>query len=155
MAGRPAKPTALKLLQGNPGGRRLNTREPRPETGAPTRPEWLDAEAKREWSRVVPELARLGLLAKIDRGLIAAYCQTWAQYVRAVKVIERLGMTFETASGYLTQRPEVGIANAALAKMLSLSAKFGFTPSDRARIVVPEAPPADPFAEFLGKKRSG
>ena len=29
--GRKPKPTALKMLEGNPGGRPLNTKEPKPE----------------------------------------------------------------------------------------------------------------------------
>ena len=152
--GRPPKPTALKLLQGNPGKRPLNKREPRPEAGAPTRPEWLLPEAKREWNRIVPELVRMGLLAKIDRASLAAYCQCWARYVEAQKDIETHGATFETATGYLAPRPSVGIANQMLQRISALSAKFGFTPSDRGRIVAPLQEATDEFSEFLAQSRA-
>ena len=152
--GRPPKPTALKVLQGNPGKRALNKREPRPTTGAPTRPEWLLPEAKREWNRLVPELTRLGLLATVDRASLAAYCQCWARYVEAQNDIKQHGATFTTDKGYEGPRPSVGIANQMLQRISALSAKFGFTPSDRARIVVPVAEPVDEFSQFLEKSRA-
>ena len=41
MAGRKPKPTAIKELEGNPGKRKLNKKEPKPEKGMPVCPEWL------------------------------------------------------------------------------------------------------------------
>lgn len=154
MVGRPAKPTKLKILAGNPGKRPLPRGEPQPTIGIPTRPGWLSTEAKREWNRIVPELAELGLLARIDRALISAYCQCWAMYVDAIRDIRKNGMTFETEKGYVGQRPAVGIAARMLEKMNQLSAKFGFTPSDRAKMSMPELTDEDPFAEFLKKGQS-
>ena len=151
MAGRPPKPTRLKLLQGNPGKRVLPKAEPKPALGTPTRPAWLAPEAKREWARVVPELNRLGLLARIDRALITAYCQCWAMYVDATKDIEENGTTFETEKGYQGPRPSVAIAAKMIEKLNQLSAKFGLTPSDRAKMAMPEPKDEDPFAEFLKK----
>ena len=48
MAGRKPKPTALKKLEGNPGKRKLNTKEPVPGKGMPDCPKWLLPEAKKE-----------------------------------------------------------------------------------------------------------
>ena len=45
MAGRKPKPTALKKLEGNPGKRKLNTKEPVPGKGMPDCPKWLLPEA--------------------------------------------------------------------------------------------------------------
>ena len=36
MAGRKPKPTAIKELEGNPGKRKLNKKEPKPDKGMPT-----------------------------------------------------------------------------------------------------------------------
>ena len=47
--GRKPKPTALKELEGNPGKRPLNDREPKPEKKAPPCPKWLNDDAKKEW----------------------------------------------------------------------------------------------------------
>src|ERR1700680_4917197 len=78
MSGPKPKPTTLKLLTGNPGKRPLNDAEPQPLVGDPGCPSWLDAEAKREWKRIAPELVSLGLLTILDRATFAAYCQAWA-----------------------------------------------------------------------------
>ena len=51
MAGRKPKPAAVKKLEGNPGKRKLNTKEPNPGKGMPDCPAWLLPEAKTEWIR--------------------------------------------------------------------------------------------------------
>ncbi len=48
MAGRKPKSTAVKKLKGNPGKRKLNTKEPNPGKGMPDCPVWLLPEAKTE-----------------------------------------------------------------------------------------------------------
>ena len=48
MAGRKPKPTALKKLEGNPGKRKLNTKEPMPGKGMPDCPKWLLPEGSEE-----------------------------------------------------------------------------------------------------------
>ena len=50
MAGRKPKLTAVKKLEGNPGKRKLNTKEPIPAKGMPTCPDWLMPEAKKEFA---------------------------------------------------------------------------------------------------------
>ena len=153
MSGPPPKPTRLRLLQGNPGRRPLPKSEPQPETGIPTRPHWLLPEAKREWSRIVPELLRLGLLVKIDRAMISTWCQCWGMYVEAVRDIRENGTTFSTEKGYEGPRPSVGVMNKMIEKMIALSVRFGMTPSDRSRISVPKPEAKDEFAVFLERDR--
>jgi P27 family predicted phage terminase small subunit len=149
MAGRPAKPTRLKLLQGNPGKRTLPHNEPQPELGVPTRPGWLAPEAKREWNRVVPELRRLGLLARIDRAMLVMWCETWGIFVEADRDIHENGSTFKTETGYVGPRPEVGIRFKAIEKLSQLSARFGMSPSDRAKMSAPPIEEENEFAKFL------
>lgn len=149
-------PTAIRILRGNPSKRPLPKNEPQPDTGIPTRPDWLSPEAKREWSRLAPKLDKLGLLAsEIDRGAFAAYCQTWATYVQAVKDLQERGTIQTAESGYESPRASVGIMVKMLEKLSALGAKFGLSPSDRARISVPEPPKKDEFDEFLKKGKSG
>lgn len=52
MAGRKPKPTTLKKLEGNPGKRKLNTKEPVPTKGMPDCPKWLLPGAKEEWKKL-------------------------------------------------------------------------------------------------------
>ena len=49
MAGRKPKPTAVKKLEGNPGKRKLNTKEPVPAKGMPACSDCLMPESKKEW----------------------------------------------------------------------------------------------------------
>lgn len=52
--GRKPKPTAMKMLEGNPGKRPLNLKEPVPEKKLPKCPDWLE-------DCNVPELIRMVL----------------------------------------------------------------------------------------------
>ena len=51
--GRKPKPTAIKLLEGNPGTRPLTESEPTPPKGQIKCPTWLMPEAKKEWKRLI------------------------------------------------------------------------------------------------------
>ena len=135
MKGRKPKPTALKVLAGNPGKRPLNDAEPNfmgERIG--NAPKHLSAEAKAEWKRVAPVLKAAGVLTPADRGALAAYCQAWARWVEAERKIETEGMVTTTPSGYEMQSPWVGIANKALELMRAFAAEFGMTPSSRTRV---------------------
>ena len=50
--GRKPKSTAIKKLEGNPGKRKWNTKEPIPTKGMPDCPGWLLPDAKKEWERL-------------------------------------------------------------------------------------------------------
>ena len=59
MRGRKPKPTVLKLLDGNPGKRTINDREPARRQGIPEMPAGLERRsAKAEWNRIVPEFGK-------------------------------------------------------------------------------------------------
>ena len=135
MAGRKPKPTAVKKLEGNPGKRKLNTKEPNPGKGMPDCPAWLLPEAKAEWIRLSEKLNQMGVLTEIDRSAFAAYCQSYARWKEAQQHIDEEGSTFETEKGYQQQTPWVGIANTNQKLMLQAASEFGLTPSARSRIM--------------------
>ena len=62
--GRKPKPTALKVLEGNPGHRPLNKKEPMPKGKLPRCPELLEEDAKKEWKRLGKVLAEMGINKK-------------------------------------------------------------------------------------------
>ena len=64
--GRTPKPTALKELEGNPGHRPLNDKEPRPKSKALACPSNLSKEAKKEWRRLCKEMEQEGVLTGWD-----------------------------------------------------------------------------------------
>ena len=133
-AGRKPKPTALKQLEGNPGKRKLPTEEPKLAPALPSPPKELTAAAKREWKRVGPELFAAGILTNADRAALAAYCQSWADWVTARANLDKDGWTKLSETGYEMQSPWVSIANRAMANYIKVAAEFGLTPSARARL---------------------
>ncbi len=141
------KPTALRVIEGNRGHRPIAKNEPKPTPILPTRPAWLLPEAKREWSRVVAELAQMGILTLVDRAALAAYCQAYARAVEAERAIRKKGLTF-TMKGYIQQRPEVAIANRAWQMVRAFASEFGFTPAARTRIQVSKNPEDEDWAEL-------
>lgn len=139
MAGRKPKPTVVKKLEGNPGKRKLSTKEPIPAKGMPNCPEWLLPEAKKEWERLVDLMNQMGVLTEVDMAAFAAYCQSYARWKEAQEHIDSGGSTFETDKGYQQQTPWVGIANTNQKLMLQAASEFGLTPSSRSRIVAGSA----------------
>ncbi|TCS82424.1 P27 family predicted phage terminase small subunit [Muricomes intestini] len=135
MAGRKPKPTALKTLEGNPGKRKINKKEPIPGKGIPTCPEWLLTEAKTEWERLTAVMDQMGVLTEVDRAAFAAYCQSYTRWKEAQEHIDSEWSTFETDKGYQQQAPWVGIANTNQKLMMQAASEFGLTHSARSRIV--------------------
>ena len=133
--GRKPKPTALKLLEGNPGKRPINENEPIPPKGKVKCPTWLEAEAKKEWKRLAPSLEAMGVLTQADLTAFAGYCQAYARWKEAEEFISQHGSIFQTPSGYVQQVPQVSIAQQNLKIMQSFCSEFGLTPATRARII--------------------
>jgi P27 family predicted phage terminase small subunit len=140
MRGRRPKPTRLKLLTGNPGKRPLNEDEPRPEAVIPDCPAELGAVARREWDRLVGELAALHLLTNLDRAALAAYCGAYGMWAEATEAIQKFGTMVKSPTGFPIQSPYVSIANRQAEIMMRISAEFGFTPASRGRISAPAEP---------------
>ena len=133
--GRKPKPTALKILEGNPGKRQLNANEPKPASKAPRCPMWLDSEAKKEWRRMSKQLEQLGILTEVDMAAFAGYCQAYARWKEAEEFITKHGTIVKTPSGYWQQVPQVSIAQTYLKIMNRFCEQFGLTPSARSRLI--------------------
>lgn len=158
-AGRKPTPTHLKLVKGNPGKRKLNKREAKPDLAQPSVPTFLNDDAKVEWGRVVGTLFNAGLMTEIDRGALAAYCQAYGRWAQAERALARMAardeltsaLMIKTSNGNAIQNPLVGIANKAKSDMVRYAAEFGMTPSARSRVEAkPPHEKADPFSEFFG-----
>ena len=79
--GRKPKPTGMKELEGNPGKRKLNTKEPKPDKKAPSCPKWLEPEARKEWKRLSRKMEQMGILTEVDMAAFAGYCQAYARFL--------------------------------------------------------------------------
>lgn len=153
--GRPPKPTTLKVLEGNPGKRPLPKNEPKPRPISPKCPSWLDREAKKLWKQLMPELERLGLMSIIDGAAFEAVCQNYATWVKCEKYLKKQGMTFETDTGYITQRPEVAIGQKALKAVHTFMTEFGLTPASRVRLGTKASSEEDDPMEALLRRVGG
>ena len=91
--GRKPKPTALKVLEGNPGHRPLNKKEPMLKGRLPRCPDWLEDDAKKEWKRLGKVLAEMGMLTNLDMMAFAGYCQAYARWKGAEEFITQHGDT--------------------------------------------------------------
>lgn len=145
-AGRTPKPAKLKLIEGRSPGRDSGGR---PVSGPPAfrrlppeAPPWLGEEARAEWDRVVPELARLELTKPIDRAALVAYCEMWEVFVRASAEVRERGLTVEnhsvkkdgTESVWYTANPAVAVQRNAQAALRGWAAEFGLTPSAEQKV---------------------
>ena len=139
MRGRKPKPTAVKILAGNPGKRPLNDSEPRPPVpdSTPYAPRHLNAEAKKEWRRVLPIMMRIGLYTEIDRAAMAMLCQEWGRWVVAEREVQEKGEIVTSDKGYMYQNPWRHEANKAQEQMRRMMTEFGMTPSSRSRFNLP------------------
>jgi P27 family predicted phage terminase small subunit len=143
------KPTALRVIQGNPGRRPYNEKEPKPRLGIPPCPKFLNKAARAEWRRVTPLLHEVGLLAQIDRAALAAYCQAWGRWVETEQLLSKTGTLVKSPNGYPMPHPLLAIANKAMMQMRALLLEFGMSPSSRSRLTSGEPNKIDPFDELL------
>ena len=147
--GRKAKPTRLKVLEGNPGKQKLPKNEPAPRISKdiPDPPCHLDDIAVEEWHRVAEGLHALGLLTDVDTTALAAYCDSYSQWVQANIGIKEAkasdpklhGLLEYTTNGNLIQNQYVGIARRAKQDMVKYAGEFGMTPSKRSGLGVSDS----------------
>lgn len=127
----------MRQLEGNPGKRRLNQREPKPPAGIPECPDFLEGEARAEWFRAAAVLKEMNLLSRADRSALAAYCTVYGRWVHAEAQVKKFGSIVKSPEkGFPMKSPYLSIADQALEAMRKLMVEFGLTPSSRSRIRV-------------------
>ena len=154
-SGRRKQPTALKILRGNPGKRRLAAeREPAPpalDATFDTPPPELagDRRAQTEWKRVAPLLRECGLISEAERGAVISLCLEWSAYLAARWHIRRHGVT-TLVNGIARASPFVAIADGALVHCQRLWTELGLTPSGRAKVARLPSARAEPVSKWGG-----
>lgn len=144
MAGRPRKPTALKLITGNPGKRALNKQEPDPDYLNDLRaPEHLPDLAKKFWNSIAPKLRKERLLTELDIGALEKLCISEMLYWEVTtKIGDSLVLTGK--NGDYTN-PLLNQQSMYLKQIMILYREFGKTPAARTRIAL--NPQGDLFNE--------
>lgn len=155
-SGRKPIPANVHLLNGNPSklsaaqlaaGAGAKKTTIAPAAVAPPCPDFLTADAKSEWRRVVGVLVILGLISKIDRSELAVYCQAWADWKYArikIKEMRDAGFVETTPSGYKQISAWMQCANRAEDRMRQAGNSFGMNPAARSRLDI-RAPQGELF----------
>lgn len=137
MAGRRPKPTALKLVTGNPGRRPLNSAEPTPPPYSAPPPKHLSNTAKETWERLTLLLNSMCVLTIADAFALERLCDIYAEILRYRALIESNGETFEVHSqnGVLIKaNPAVSMLLDADKRFKSYLVEFGLTPAARTKV---------------------
>ena len=122
--------------------------EPRLPVEAPEPPETLAGEARAEWDRIVPRLIDAGVITAVDRAILVAYCETWAEYNAVWKsCLDDKGdyePVIKTDKGNRVQNPATGLRNKLRHQLKDLAGCLGITPADRSSVkAAPKAEPED------------
>ena len=142
-------PTAVLQLRGSRvvAGR---AGEPQPQKTAPPTPRWMNKSERAVWRKLVPELERTGVIARIDVESMGRFCTltVWWHEVReflvkhgrtypvkAVKVNTATRETREYILGFKAF-PQVKMALEYAQELRRLEAEFGLTPAARTRLTV-------------------
>lgn len=154
MAGRRPKPTALKILEGNPGHRRLNPREPKPVPGVPAPPIELSKKSQSTYAMLATQLSALGVLTIADGPALELLADVLTEYRAARDVVQSQGSTYKCRTknnGLLTRiRPEVRIAESAMKRSLAMLTEFGLTPAARVKVTAALDKPTDDDKQMFG-----
>jgi P27 family predicted phage terminase small subunit len=83
------KPNAIRIAEGNPARRPINTDSPQFAEGEPNQPLGMSLEARREWRRLVPILLSVpGLLTAADGHELADMCEARARKQTLVRAMD-------------------------------------------------------------------
>jgi P27 family predicted phage terminase small subunit len=146
MRGRKPTPTHLKELHGNPGKRRLNKNEPRPDGELYAAPEWMSASQREGWAYAIT-CSPHGLLKCLDRSVLAIWVVAEDLHREAAEKIAQYGLlTRSPNAGLPLQSPYLAILNKQAQIMLKAGAELGFSPSSRTRVQVAPGARGGPLA---------
>lgn len=138
--GRHAKPTALKIVDGNPGkthikndeigfGSNLKSIKP---------PSDLTTNAKKMWNFIINEMPE-ELFKTVDLGELKTYCIAFDLHAQAYAKIKEQGLLVKSpVQGVLVQNAYLPILNKQAEMMIKCASNLGLTPTARAKLQLPE-----------------
>jgi len=148
-------PTALKLLRGNPGQRRLRHGEPKPAPAPSADPPALTDAARAIWAELAADLVAVGCWARVDRRTLATACRLQALGESLLAVCEAGPLIDDTPTNGRQPVAEFRAALAALTEAQKILSRFGVTPADRVRLAPPTPPnPESKWSGLLQRARA-
>lgn len=134
--GRKAKPTALKLVDGNPGNRPINQHEPKPaRIYEPSPPDGYNDLQTAKWNELSRKLAAIRVLTELDLDALDIYCREWVNLHDALADIVARGKLLQMPTGGVMWNPSWAQYKHSQSVCRSLMSEFGMTPSTRTTLV--------------------
>ena len=147
------KPTALRVVEGNPSHHKKRAPGRTEPTAEPVRlvpPKGLGRDAKARFSQLSEKLFKLGITLSVDRDVLIAYCDAYARGKVMKLHCETFGYTYTTDSGMRRIVPEYIILERERAVCFRLGGELGIGPAARTRLTVNKEGEEDDFeARFL------
>jgi phage terminase small subunit len=139
MAGRPPKPLKIHDLDGTFRADRHARASVAKSTGGniPPQPKGMDKTAVEMWRYITT--TRGDWIAESDGPALQSLCETWSLRCRAQVALSKRPIDKDTRIAFVAYQQEC----------VKLLAKFGATPTDRARLGEQSADELDPAAEFI------
>lgn len=156
-----AKPTALKILQGNPGNKPLNHDEPKPRVASalPPPPQHLTNYplAVENWQVEGKVLVGVGILTDADWRVFASRCYLYSEMVSMMEDIRIKGRVVDVVTfsrnGSMTTRtvsnPMVKMLDTTIAEYRRTGNLLGLDPVSRGRLRVGNSKKEDKLGDFL------
>lgn len=153
MKGRKSTPVALKKLRGTDQPCRINDNQPVYDkvTKLPPAPAWMTKTAKGIYKTKGKELIAIGIIEIVDLDMFLSYCIEYGRYIDVSKELAGIPlMSVLDAHSEIVYRKLVSERNASWEKAKAIASQFGFTPSSRSSLKLPEKEKQDEFDKFLG-----
>ena len=114
---------------------------PKPAPLQPDPPKGMSTEARREWRRLATLLEPLGLLTRLDRDLLARYCENVVIRARLREQLDREGLTVDGYRGSVVKHPAWQQYREVSALLGADGDRLGLSPAARLRMPLSEPEP--------------
>lgn len=138
--GRPRKPTALRIAEGDLrkiGKHKLEElleAEPKPERGLPRCPTRLTGLARRTWKGWAEQLELMNMDSRPDAEMLEGACTAFALATECWEEIGRTGKMLRLPDGSIVVNPLIRVWHLASKQYKGFCTEFGFSPVSRSRL---------------------
>lgn len=132
--GRPPKPTALRIIEGDKHTERYNHHEPIPRADRPECPDEVSDAVREVWNYTVSELDAMGIAYAADRDTLHCYCEAVVAHRRASVIVAKTGVLQKGLHGGFVRNPALVVQRDSAYVIRQFAQEFGLTPSARTRI---------------------
>ena len=132
--GRPAKPTALKIVSGTDQPCRVRNDEPMPESDNIEKPEGMSPKADIHWDKIKKTLLDCKVLTNVDNIALAMLCTAIAEMFDIQSKLDQTGIMIRGRNNYPVISPYFRALNQKQDQVRRMLTEFGMTPSSRTRV---------------------